>query len=327
MPRWITLLFLLPFLSALPETRAVAAEPPAAGTLLLIDAAGKEQKLKAWQFVHGTRRLTWLAPLAAPPKEGGDPRPTQPGATARPAMGPEALEFRDENSTDFVNGIVTLLPLEHLRAVEFDNDKKTVRALVATGEKPDAGEVLAGTTRFQGINKLTIEAEVDKGELGIAQIKFQGGVPRGIRAVRFPAPRPAPQVKGRPATLTVADREKKNVQTVVDLQVLYRMEDGSERVSPLLMFKKTLKLDVGKIQKLVAGEGRDMEGTEWQVTLKDGEEHTLTLLKATTIDGRPAALEGFLGKVRGGYRLFPVHTLTEVQLDEAKKPEKSESKP
>ena len=51
------------------------------------------------------------------------------------------------------------------------------------------------------------------------------------------------------------------------------------------------------------------------MTLKDGEENTLTLLKTVPVDDKPAALEGFVGRVPAGYRLFPVQALAEVQFD------------
>ena len=49
---------------------AVAADTPPkqpeTGTLVVVDAAGKEQKLKAWKFMEGVRRLTWLSPVKPP---------------------------------------------------------------------------------------------------------------------------------------------------------------------------------------------------------------------------------------------------------------------
>src|SRR5262245_26685978 len=84
---------------------------PAKEPLLIVDGAGKEQKIKAWKFSQGARHLTWLAPEdkpAAEPKEKAPPAKAAP--KARPAIGPEALEFRDEQSTNFVDGILTLVP-------------------------------------------------------------------------------------------------------------------------------------------------------------------------------------------------------------------------
>src|SRR5262249_54299823 len=80
--------------------------------------------------------------------------------------------------------------------------------------------------------------------------------------------------------------------------------------------KKTLKIDVAKVQKMRAIEGKDADGAEWGVTLKDAEEETYTLLPKITHGGKPATLEGFVGRLGFGYKLFPPHTIAEIQFDE-----------
>jgi hypothetical protein len=298
--------------AALPWRAVLAADSPkpAEGALVVVDAAGKEQTLKAWEFVAGTRRLSWLAP-AAPAKE--EPREPKEARRPKPPAGPEALEFREDNSTDFREGILTLIPLDRIRSIEYD-DKDKVSVHVATGPQAADEEVLTGSTKYRGVNKLTLAAEVDKGDLGIAEIKYQGRVPKGIRAIRFPDAKAAPMmVEGRPATVGIAEKEQ-NAQKVSDLQPLYRLADGGERLLPTLLFRKTLKIDVGKVQKLHAVESMDAPGTEWEVTPKDGGEETLTLLTKPVLDGKPATLEGLLGRVPAGYKLFPVHTIAEVEF-------------
>jgi len=293
------------------------AEPAKSGPLLIVDGAGKEQKLKAWKFAQGTRHLTWLAPEEKPPAEPKDKPPPAKGAPkARPAIGPEALEFRDEQSTNFVDGILTLVPLDRIRSLEYDHDKQAVTLKVAVAGGSD--ESLTGTTKFKGINKITIEAEVDKGDMGIAEIKFLGGVPKGIRSLTFPNPKAAAEVKGnRPASVTIADKQKV-VRKVHNLKPLYRLPDGTERLLGTVMFKKTLKVDLDTVQKLHLVEGSKGEEVEWVVTFKDGEEQTLTLLKTMPINEQTATLEGFLGKVPAGYKLYPPHTIAEIVYDEAK---------
>lgn len=276
---------------------------PADGpTLVIADAAGKEHKLKTWHFATGTRRLDWLAAAA----KDGD----------KPPAGPEALAFREENSTTFVEGVLTLIPLERIKSIEYD-DKDGVSVRVAAGAKADEDEVLKGTTKYKGINKLAIEAEVDKGDLGVAAVKFLGGVSKGgVRSLRFPGARaPAAAPAGRPSLVTIA--EQKEPQKAADLMPLYRFADASERLVPRLMFKKTLKVDVAKIQKLRAVAG-EQEGSEFTVTLKDGTEDTLTLLSKTTLDDKEATLVGLVGRVPAGYKLFPLHAVSEVQFDEGK---------
>jgi hypothetical protein len=301
-----------------------AADPPVSpGPLVIVDSAGKEQKLTTWKFVAGTRPLGWLE---APGGEAPDK-----DSRGKKAGGPEALEFRDDQSTNFEDGILTLVPLDRLRSLDFDNDKRTALARVVMTDKEDGDERLSGTTRYLGSNQVTIEAEVDRGEQGIAAVKYPGGVAKGIQSIRFPPPKapPAP-VQGRTAAITVDDKDTKNIQKVVDLQALYRGGDGSERLSPTLLFKKTLKIDIAKVQKLKAVEGRATDGREMQVTQKDGTEETLTLLKTATIDGKQVVLEGLLGRVPVGFKLFPVHTVAAIEFEEAKdeaKPEKPTETP
>lgn len=293
-------------------------EPAKSGPLVIIDGAGKEQKIKAWKFSLGTRHLTWLAPPVA---EKPEPKPKDkngkaPLVKSRPAVGPEALEFRDEQSTNFVDGILTLVPLERIRSLDYDADKQAVTLkLLAPG---GADESLTGGTKFRGVNKLTLEAEVDKGDMGVAEVKFLGGVPKGIRSLTFPSPKaPAAEKAGRLATLTIADKQK-IVQKAQDLQPLYRLPDGSDRLLPTIMFRKTLKVDVAKVAKLHLVEGSKGEEVDWVVTFTDGEEQTLTLLKTISLDDKQAILEGFLGRVPAGYKLFPAHTIAEIQFEDAK---------
>ena len=262
-------------------------------------------------------------PRPSKPEKEEESAPAKRGARPKPATGPEALEFREENSTDFQNGILTFIPLDRLQSLDYDHEKETVSAQVAVNEKGDGDKpvtraTLTGSTKYKGVNKLTIEAEVDKGDLGVAAVKFLGGVPKGIRGVRFPAPKPV--AVGPPAgpPRSPSPARRRACTRSLDLQPLYKLADGSERLLPTLMFKKTLKLDVGKIQKLCAAEGAEGEGAEWEVKLKDGEEQTLTLLRTVPLDGKTATLEGFVGRVPAGYKLFPVHTVAEIVFDEGK---------
>jgi hypothetical protein len=284
--------------------RADEPKPEGAGALVVVDAAGKEQKVTGSKFSLGTRRLTWLAPPAGLEK---------PAVPATPA-GPEALEFRDDDSTLFEDGILTLIPLDRLRSLEWDNDKEEVTAHVAVGPKADDDATLTGPTGYKGINKIVLEAEVNKGDMGVAEFKYLGGLPHGIRGLKFPSAKaPEATPTGRPAVITTVYKDKKTTHKVADLQPLYRTA-GGEQLSPVLWFKKTLKVDVTKIQKIVVNDSEDEPA--WTVTDKDGEQ-TLTPLLKPMIDGKPAELEGLLGRIPAGYKLFPAHTISEVELDAA----------
>ena len=302
MKRWTSLGPILIVAVCLYSLRAADAPPADANELVVIDKDGNPQKLKAWKFVSGVRPLNWLAPPADAPEKEAKPKGERPKA----AEGPLAFVFRDENSTPYQEGILTLIPLDRIRSIDFDAKERTVAVRVATNEKPDADDKLAGTTKYVGTNRVTIEAEVDRGDEGIAAVKYLGGVPEGgIRSVRFPAPKPpAEAAAGRAAFVNVEKEkadEKENVQQVSDLQPLYQFADGSEKLLPKLFFKKTLKIDVAKVKRLVAVDSRAPEGKELDVTLKDGNSDTLTLLKTAMIDDKPATLVGLVGRVPAGY--------------------------
>jgi hypothetical protein len=295
-----------------------------AGVLIIVDGAGKEHKLKTWKIIMGTRRLSWLAP-PAPRKvdeEKGDKDPKKPAAPPAPS-GPEALAFREENSTDLKDGIFTYILLDRIKTIEYDNEKRAATVTVAVlGEKGNNEDILTGSTKYVGENKLTIEAEADLGELGVASVKFQGGIAKGVRSIRFPPPTVKDGAVTRLAEVTIADKNK-DVHKVADLQPLYQLGDGSQRLIPTLLFKKTVKIDVAKIQKLSLSEAG---GLEFDVGLKDGKSLTLTMLdKTSPLDGKPAQLLGFVAKVPVGYKIYPLkptpnNTFTAIQLD----PDKAE---
>ncbi len=301
-------------LAALAEDSPKPAEP---GTLLLIDAAGKEQKLKAWKFTAGVRRLSWLAPDDKPATE----KPGAKGKTAtkppgRPAaVGPEALVVRDELKIHFLAGVTSFVPLDRIRSLRFDNEKDTMTVRVAVGPKEEDDVTLTGTTAYKGINKLTLAAEVDKGEAGVAELTYQGGVPRGnIKEIRFPAPKVQPEKPGRAAVVTTMDKDVKKLHKVSELLPLYLMPSGREKTLTTLMFRKTLKIDVAKLKKIVAGTA-DSDDIVWQVAQKDGEDASLTLLESMPVAGGTARLVGLVGRVPAGWRLFPVRRINAVQFD------------
>jgi len=269
--------------------------------LLLKDSQGKEQKLRSWKFTQGTRSLGWLD------SQGNDSQPDKKHLLA------EALEFREENSTGLVNGVVTLIPLDRLRSLEYSPGADSVTAKVAT-DKPNSSEVLKGSTKYRGINKIAIDAEVDKGSLGLAEVKFTGGTGKGIKGITFTDPKAGELLKGRKATVSITDKDQLVPMEVADLQPLYRLIAGGERRIPLLHFKKTLKIDVGQIKKISRMEGEEGTDLVWQVTMKDGEEN-LTLMQMVTIGERDAVLVGLVGTVTAGYELFRPDVIAAIEFD------------
>jgi hypothetical protein len=301
-------------LVALGRTAADAPAKGDAGVLVVIDNAGKEHKLKKWEFLDGVEPLPWAAAGKAAAKAGtpattGGKNAPQPPA----ASGPMVLRLREENSTQFRDGILTMVPLDRISKIEYDQETKTVTVTV----KADKGEeTLSGSTRFVGVNKLSLEAEVDLGDLGTASVKFQGGTPTGVKSIRFPAPKAGPAPTGPPAEITAADQEK-TVHKVVDPQPMYRLTGVEYRLLPTLLFQKTVRIDVDKLQALRRVENEEVKGgKEYEVTLKDGKQLTLTLRdNVSPLDGKLARLEGFVTRVPAGYKLFPVYTISALEFE------------
>jgi hypothetical protein len=316
------------------------AKPVPAGTLVVIDNSGKEHKLKSWKFVKGTEHLSWLAKPAKKDedakeeKEEPKKKNTKQSAAPKGPSGPECLVFRDDNSTDLDKGIITYIPLNRIRAIDYDNEKRTVTVhVVKSGKKGEDEEVLTGATKYTD-NKIAIEAESDLGDLGVATVKFQGGTAKNsIKGLRFSEPKVKPaEPKGRPAEVTAADKDK-TVHKVTNLQPVYVLADRSQRLIPTLLFKKTVKIALPKIQKLAAVETSEKGATlEYEVTLKDGKTHTLILLNNTSpLDGKEALLLGFVGEMAAGYKFFPVelppnNVFTTIEFDGAKEEKKDEDK-
>jgi hypothetical protein len=272
------------------------------GYLMVVPpTGGKEVKLADWRFTQGIRRIAFPGDLSP---------------DAKPGPGPEYLEFREEKSTTFKNGILTLVPLGSVRKLDYDRDKKTVSAIVIDDSGADV--TLTGGTKYTS-NKITIEAEAVLEGLGQATVKFQGGIDKGLISVAFPAPQPTAKVKGTPAVI-VADDKEKTKHTVYDLQPLY-LADGQYRVLPYLMFKKTVKVEMDKLAGLrfLPPEDKKKGSSSYEVTLRDGAKHNLSLL--TSIEGekkKAMVLVGLVGRVPVGYKVFHLDSILEYRGAEGK---------
>jgi hypothetical protein len=276
---------------------ALRADEPARADgepLVVIDAAGKEHKLKTWKFTGGARRLAWLAPKD------------------KPLEGPEALEFREMDSTAFAEGVVTLVPLDRLRTLEYDAKKEMVKLTAATGPKDADMATLNGSTGYQNTNKPTLEGQADK---GAEKEKFLCGVMKdGIKSAKFPATKVQALPAGRPAVLTTRRGDDSPTEHKMgDFLPLYRFADGSEVLSPTL-YCKTTKIDMAKVIKIERSAGA-MDDTVWILSFKKADDETLTLDKSPKIDGKEATLAGFLGRVPAGYKLFPALIIKDVEFD------------
>ena len=267
--------------------------------LVVPPAGGAEVKLAEWRFLLGTRQFSSSGETSEKPK-------------TKAPQGPEFLEFREDKSTTYQQGILTLVPITSIRKIEYDREKKNVAMVVVKAE--DKEEILTGTTRFTGINKITLEADAMLDGLGSATVKFQGGTDKGLHRVRFPGPKAVELAKGVEANIVATDKEKTK-HIVYDLQPLYLI-DGSYRVLPYLMFKKTVKIDMDKIASLRFSPSQNKKplSHDFEVTLQDGTKHTLTILTKIDLDkGKSMSFEGLIGRVPVGYKLFPAHTIHELQ--------------
>ena len=290
---------------------------------VIVDSTGKEAKLQNPTFTEGVRRLGWLAePAEKPdPKEKPDTKPRPKGKrTPAKVFGPEALVIRDAAKFNFAEGVVALVPLTQVRSVSFDAEKRLMTIQAATNDKAADDVTLTGTTLYKGNNKITLEAEVSKGALGVAAVTYQGGIAKGgFRELRFPTPKIEASKPGRPAVVISADKMVKREDKVSDLQPLYRLEDGTQVLVPTLLFKKTLRLDVAKIAS-VAQTDADGDEVVWKVTATDNETADLTLLSTGTINEQDAVLVGLVGKTAYGYRLFPPRRVVSITFDTTEVP-------
>jgi len=252
----------------------------------IVDATGKEITPTKWSFAFGTRKLTFL-----------------PDA-------PEAFELRETNSTTFKDGIITWVPLQRIEAIEYDSEMQTIRVRVVSVKEP-----LTGSTRFKEVNQLVLETETDAGNNGIAAVKYRGGLPRtGIRAIRFPLMKQTDPMKesGDAYTIRIAEAKGKGSSVIVrDLRPLYWL-DRTERFGTALWFKKSLKIDMADIEQFaVVQPPTKAAPAECEVVKKDGTSLGLTLLATAPPESKTGQLLGLVGRVDAGYRLFPIHTISE----------------
>ena len=311
--RFLPLVFVLPLFAV-----AAAQEPAKKDTegLSAVNANGKEMTFKKWEVVRGTRFIVGL-----PEKVGKDEPPAPLPAKV------EYLEFREDTSTTYVEGIVTLVPMTSLRKAEYDDKNKSVAVTLIDTDGKEA--VLAGTTRFKEFNKLIIDAKVDVGDLGPSTLRLPGGMLNtspAIRSFHFPQSKPRPKVTGPVMVVAGLDKDK-TLHKVQDLQALYRV-GGVDRISTDLIFKKDARISVAKIANFRRAPAEKKQvSSEWEVTMADGSQVNLQLVKDVFPDtGAAAQFLGLIGKVSVGYKLFPVHTFIDVR-QEGKTPLPTPEKP
>ena len=286
----------------------VAAQESENSWQILVDAHTKVP-FKDARFTAGTRHLGWLVESDRP----ANPKAKNPG--------PEYLEFREEKSTTFKDGILTWIPLASLAGLEFDHDKKLVRAAVKQADGKDL--VLVGSTKFVGINKFSVEGSTGKTEIGIGgALQLQDGLLKTpFRGLMHEGARPVIVPAGRGAVVIAQDKEKSE-HKVYGLAGLYRVGAG-QKLASVLMFQKIGQLDLAKVTVLRQLPPTDKKQTvshDYDVTFADGDKQRLTLLEKTQLsDNQPATLVGLVGRVPAGFKLFPPHTIAEVRFEDTAK--------
>ena len=119
-----------------------------------------------------------------------------------------------------------------------------------------------------------------------------------------------------------ADDKEKTKHGAQDVQPVW-LVDGQYRIVPYLAFKKTVKIDMDKIAgwRFVPSEDKKKLSHDYEVTLKDGAKHTLTILTTVELDKKKSmTFVGLIGRVPVGYKLFMLDAIYEFRaaVDEKK---------
>ena len=296
---------LLPFVVLGSFAFAVVAQLADDAWEILYDGQAKIA-LKDAHFTAGTRHLSWLATDEKPPK-----------AKAKVPARPEYLEFREDKTPMYKDDIVTYIPVASLLRLEYDHDKKLVRAAVKQAGDKDL--TLVGPTKFANINKFSLEGTaVMKADLGVeGALQFQDGLMKTpFRALIHHAAKPAAAPTGGGAVVIAQDKAKTE-HKVQGLMPLYKVGAG-QKLASVLMFETVGQIDVAKIAVLrqnPPAEKKQAISHVYEVTQIDGAKRKLTLLENTQLDGnQKAVLVGLVGRVPAGYKLFPPHTIAEVRF-------------
>jgi hypothetical protein len=271
----------------------VRAGEPSDALFTLVDSAGKEHKLTGVKLTAGVRRLAFLA----------DPK----GATDDAKRGPMALAVREQNSTTFSNGVLTLIPLGCVENVKYDYDKLAMTVAV------NGQDAVPGTLAFRGINVLSLEAKA-----GDVAAKFGGGVPKdGFKSLTWPNAKPlASRAVGTAWHVQIEQPKAMDpTLTVRNLKALHSFAGGYEMLSDTLPVRKgeSFKLDT-KLKKLeLVAVDPNTQNSAMEVTL-EGNPEKLVAVPLTLEQGkRLGTLIGFVGEVDAGWKLFPLHCVKVIK--------------
>jgi hypothetical protein len=270
-----------------------ARQPPKAHAVI-VDTDGQETALQQVEWSGNVRRLSWLADPNAPDEDG--------------RRGPLALVIREPNSTTLTQGVLTLVPIQSLAAIEFDYDRQFV-----TYRIQGLQQALTGTLQYRGINTFTLTGMTVGGE----KRTFSGGVRGGkipvIRSVTFPHAQPlqrAPQ--GLSWNVQILQPTANDpLVPARNLKPLFALPGGRERLLESLPLRKAEPLLFGPqlLRWEMLAHDPNTHHAAAEVTLAGQGERLVIIPLTLPQEGQTAQLLGLLGETDAGWKLFPLHTI------------------
>jgi hypothetical protein len=288
----------------LAQARSCAEDGPAEGSAAVFDVEGKEIKLSGLKFGTGTRRLSWLA----------DPK----GTTEDARKGPVAVEIREEYSTMFAKGVITLVEVSHIESIKYDFKEKSVSYTIKGLKEP-----LKGTTQYKGLNALSFGGLVD----GKATA-FMGGPATGkgmtVKSVTFGGAKDVPETKATGTTWSVQivqPKEKDPTLTVRNLKVMYQYPGYFERLETHIPVREDTQIPLnGGLKRFeVLATDNNTNRAAAEVETATGPKKIVIVPLTQETENKAGTLVGFLGEVDAGWKLFPLQTIKVITLKDVKK--------
>ncbi len=276
----------------------VGADEPGLGTIVVTDVDGKKHTLTGVQFGAGTKRLAWLA----------DPQ----GATEDAKRGPVALEVRELTSAmPLAQGIVTLVPMASIESIRYDFDKEQVAIGVKGLSQP-----LTGALFYPRVNVIGLS-----GTSTTKTASFMGGV-RGkpsVKSVAFGGAQPHARSKGGISWNIRILKTKKDEPVVVDnpmliarnLKVLVSIPGGGEQLLNGLPIRKGEPIPFNEKLKRFELLANDLNTqiAAAEIETVGGPERVIAIPLTTAEGEKTGTLQGVLGEVDAGWKLFPLHSV------------------
>lgn len=271
-----------------------AQQPPKATQAIVVDMEGQETALQQVEWSGNVRRLAWLADPNAADEDG--------------RRGPLALVIREPNSTTLTQGVLTLVPVRSLAAVEFDYDRQFV-----TYRIQGLQQALTGTLQYRGINTFTLTGLTAAGEKRTFSGGVRGGQMATIRSVTFPQAQPLPRRREGLSWNVQILQPTANDPLVParNLKPLFALAGGRERLLDALPLRKAEPLPFGPqlLRWEMLAHDPNTHHAAAEVTLAGQGERLVIIPLTLPEEGQTAQLLGLLGETDAGWKLFPLHTI------------------